>query len=234
MVSQERQPTVDKIIGIYGAGGHGRGVMEVLKEQVLEVKGGDNTKLVFVETHPTKELVNGVELISEKDFFSLESNEKYFNVAIADPNARQQIADRCISQGAKSLEVRSNQAKIFDLNTIGEGAIFSPFSVVTVNTKIGRFFHGNIHSCIEHDSVIGDFVTFSPGSHCNGNVNIGNKVFVGAGAYLINGSSEKALSIGEGAIIGMGSVVIHDVEPFTTVAGVPAKEIKSKNSDPIR
>jgi UDP-N-acetylmuramoylalanine-D-glutamate ligase len=109
MVSQERQPTVDKIIGIYGAGGHGRGVMEVLKEQVLEVKG-DDTKLVFVETHPTKELVNGVELISEKDFFSLESNEKYFNVAIADPNARQQIADRCISQGAKSLEVRSNQA----------------------------------------------------------------------------------------------------------------------------
>jgi sugar O-acyltransferase (sialic acid O-acetyltransferase NeuD family) len=231
MVSQERQPTVDKIIGIYGAGGHGRGVMEVLKEQVLEVKGGDNTKLVFVETHPTKELVNGVELISEKDFFSLESNEKYFNVAIADPNARQQIA---INQGAKSLEVRSNQAKIFDLNTIGEGAIFSPFSVVTVNTKIGRFFHGNIHSCIEHDSVIGDFVTFSPGSHCNGNVTIGNKVFVGAGAYLINGSSEKALSIGEGAIIGMGSVVIHDVEPFTTVVGVPAKEIRSKNSDPIR
>ena len=64
-------------------------------------------------------------------------------------------------------------------------------------------------------------------------MNVGNKVFVGAGAYIINGSSEKALSIGEGAIIGMGSMVIHDVEPFTTVAGVPAKEIKRKNTDSI-
>ena len=64
MVSRERQPSMDKLIGIYGAGGHGRGVMEVLKEQILEGKGGDKTKLVFVETYPTKELVNGVELIS--------------------------------------------------------------------------------------------------------------------------------------------------------------------------
>lgn len=36
----------------------------------------------------------------------------------------------------------------------------------------------------------------------------------------------KGVTIGKGAIIGAGSVVTKDVEPFTIVAGNPAKIIK--------
>ncbi|MCZ8192279.1 MAG: DapH/DapD/GlmU-related protein, partial [Microcystis sp. LE19-338.1B] len=36
----------------------------------------------------------------------------------------------------------------------------------------------------------------------------------------------KGVTIGKGAIIGAGSVVTKDVEPFTVVAGNPAKIIK--------
>nr|WP_287744653.1 hypothetical protein [Microcystis sp. M169S2] len=36
----------------------------------------------------------------------------------------------------------------------------------------------------------------------------------------------KRVRIGKGAIIGAGSVVTQDVEPFTIVAGNPAKIIK--------
>ncbi|AKE63582.1 2,3,4,5-tetrahydropyridine-2,6-dicarboxylate N-acetyltransferase [Microcystis aeruginosa NIES-2549] len=36
----------------------------------------------------------------------------------------------------------------------------------------------------------------------------------------------KRVTIGKGAIIGAGSVVTQDVEPFTVVAGNPAKIIK--------
>lgn len=45
-------------------------------------------------------------------------------------------------------------------------------------------------------------------------------VLIGAGAKLIGN-----IVIGEGAKIGAGSVVLNDIEPHTTVAGVPARPI---------
>jgi acetyltransferase-like isoleucine patch superfamily enzyme len=53
-------------------------------------------------------------------------------------------------------------------------------------------------------------------------INIANDVWIGAGAIILNG-----VSIGAGAIIGAGSVVTKDVEPYTIVAGNPARKIKN-------
>lgn len=55
-------------------------------------------------------------------------------------------------------------------------------------------------------------------------ITICNDVWVGAGAIILNG-----ITIGEGAVVGAGSVVTKDVEPYTIVAGNPAKKIKDVN-----
>jgi serine O-acetyltransferase len=47
---------------------------------------------------------------------------------------------------------------------------------------------------------------------------IGNEVVIGAGAVLLG-----PIRVGDGAKIGAGSVVIHDVPPQKTVVGVPAR-----------
>jgi len=47
---------------------------------------------------------------------------------------------------------------------------------------------------------------------------IGNEVVIGAGAILLG-----PISVGDGAKIGAGSVVIRDVPPEKTVVGVPAR-----------
>ncbi len=52
---------------------------------------------------------------------------------------------------------------------------------------------------------------------------IGDNVWIGYGAYIMPG-----INIGEGAIIGARAVVTHDVEPFTIVAGVPARAISKR------
>lgn len=53
-------------------------------------------------------------------------------------------------------------------------------------------------------------------------ISIGNDVWIGARSIIL-----KGITIGSGAIIGAGSVVTKDVDPFTVVAGNPAKFIKA-------
>lgn len=55
-------------------------------------------------------------------------------------------------------------------------------------------------------------------------VSIGQRVWIGARA-LIAAAHDQHLTIGEGAVIGAGSVVTRDVPPFTFAAGSPAKPI---------
>lgn len=54
---------------------------------------------------------------------------------------------------------------------------------------------------------------------------IGKDVWIGAYTRIKTG-----VSIGDGSIIAMGSVVTKDVEPFSVYGGVPAKKIKDRFS----
>lgn len=54
-------------------------------------------------------------------------------------------------------------------------------------------------------------------------ISVKKKVLIGAGAIIMPG-----VIIGEYAQVGSGAVVTKDVEPYTVVAGVPAKKIKDK------
>lgn len=53
-----------------------------------------------------------------------------------------------------------------------------------------------------------------------GEVYIGNDVWIGARVIIL-----PNVIVGEGAVIAAGAVVTKDVEPYTIVGGVPAKEI---------
>lgn len=52
---------------------------------------------------------------------------------------------------------------------------------------------------------------------------IGDEVYVGAGARIIGG-----ITIGDRAKVGANAVVVRDVEPDTSVVGIPAKPIASQ------
>lgn len=54
-----------------------------------------------------------------------------------------------------------------------------------------------------------------------GNVTIGNDVWIGYNVNIMSG-----VTIGDGAVIGSGSIVTKYVEPYSIVAGNPAKLIK--------
>lgn len=61
-----------------------------------------------------------------------------------------------------------------------------------------------------------------------GDIVIGNDVWIGYDAIIMAG-----VTIGDGAIIGTRAVVTKDVEPYSIIGGVPAKEIRKRFSTDI-
>jgi len=76
------------------------------------------------------------------------------------------------------------------------------------------------NNCVIRDSDLHKIVTSkNPNTK---SIKIGKHVWVGTNSIIL-----KGVTIGDGAIIGAGSVVVNDVPPATLVAGNPAKVIKT-------
>jgi sugar O-acyltransferase (sialic acid O-acetyltransferase NeuD family) len=154
-----------------------------------------------------------------------DAEQRQVCLAIANSAARERLAARCAAAGVSLLGARAANVVVMDDVQVGEGEILSPFVTLTSNIRIGRCFHANLYSYVEHDCVIGDFVTFAPAVRCNGNVVIEDHAYIGAGALLKQGRPGQPLVIGRGAVVGMGAVVTRSVPPGATVVGNPARPI---------
>lgn len=210
------------LFGVYGASGCGRGVMPLAREQLRHI-GIPIDQLVFVDDAPESDVVNGQRVMRYKDFLSANASERYIVLAIANGRIREELASRCLGDGVRSWTVGANNVVRMDNVQLGEGAILSPFVTLTSNIRIGRHFHANLYSYVEHDCVIGDYVTFAPGVKCNGNIVIEDHAYIGAGAMIKQGRPGQPLLIGRGAVVGMGAVVTKDVPAGATVVGNPAR-----------
>jgi len=207
-----------RLIGVYGASGCGRGIMPL----VWETHGRDAT-VVFIDDGAAGATVNGRPVVDWEGFVKTPADSRGACLAIANSEIRERLADKCASAGVPLLGARARNALVMDEVEIGEGALLSPFVTLTSNIRIGRCFHANLYSYVEHDCVIGDFVTFAPRVCCNGNVHIEDHAYIGTGAVIRQGTPDKPLVIGRGAMVGMGAVVTKDVPAGTTVVGNPAR-----------
>ncbi|MGY6564105.1 MAG: CatB-related O-acetyltransferase [Halomonadaceae bacterium] len=119
-------------------------------------------------------------------------------------------------------------------NTVIKKASVGKFCSISWNVSIGGQNH-NLDSVTSHSMT--NFIRwgFSGGkpekynelsygisSECE----VGNDVWIGSNAVIL-----RRVKVGNGAVIGAGAVVTHDVEPYTIVVGVPAKPIRKRFDD---
>ena len=212
----------EPLFAVFGASGCGRGVMPLARKQVREA-GVAAERLVFVDDKPVVAIVNGHRVLTYREFLEMPASERHVALAIANSTIRERLAERCAGDGVRPWSVIADNVVVMDDVQIGLGAILCPFVTLTSNIRIGRHFHANLYSYVEHDCVIGDFVTLAPAVKCNGNIVIEDHCYIGAGAVLKQGRPGLPLVVGKGAMVGMGAVVTKDVAAGTTVVGNPAR-----------
>lgn len=128
---------------------------------------------------------------------------------------------------AHDVEIRNNV-------TIGRWTYIEPFTFVNEasigafcaigrNVAIGGFQHPYSYPGISakmYRGLLG--LDYDDSSHP---VRVGNDVWIGEKAIVLRGT------VGDGAVVGAGAVVTHDVPACAIVAGVPAKIIGWRFSD---
>lgn len=119
------------------------------------------------------------------------------------------------------LEMLVNKLNaVFGQCIIGRGADFGP-GLVLIHSQgivINGSVRGGSNIYIEHQVTIGAERNQSPV--------LGSDIFIGAGAKILG-----AVTIGDGARIGANAVVVNDVPPHTTVVGIPARVVRTRQND---
>ena len=106
---------------------------------------------------------------------------------------------------------------------LGLGCVIYPHCFIGDKAKISDFVFCLSHCTINHDVQLGDRVILASG------VSLAGYVRVEPGCYLGQASScREKITIGQGSLVGMGSVVVKDVPAHTVVAGNPSKKLKQR------
>jgi acetyltransferase-like isoleucine patch superfamily enzyme len=102
---------------------------------------------------------------------------------------------------------------------IGDSAFLDGRDGLTIGANVNLGSHVSIYTR-QHDIDSPDF------AEVGGPVVIEDYAYVGSHAIVLPG-----VTIGRGGVVGAGSVVTKDVEPFTFVAGVPARFVRRRSED---
>lgn len=109
---------------------------------------------------------------------------------------------------------------------VGAGSILFAGVVATADVTVGAHVVVMPQTVLTHDDQVDDFATIASGVRLGGGVHVEREAYLGAGAMIREG-----LRIGEAALVGMGSVVLHDVPARETWVGAPARPLRSTDVD---
>ncbi len=200
---------------IYGAGGHGRVVADILEHQGdCDIPGFlDDAHDLWGETMFSYPILGGLDLLARTDL-----RRHLIIVAVGD-NAKRRTLVRAIAALGYSFTNAVHPSCRFGRGvTIGIGAVLMPNAVANAGAVIGAHTILNTAATVDHDCHIGDYVHICPGAHLAGGVVVSDGAQIGIGASVLPG-----VHIGRGSVIGAGSVVLKDVPDESISVGVPAK-----------
>lgn len=142
-------------------------------------------------------------------------------IAMGEPAMREKMRIKYTDLGYRFATLIHASAWISPSATIKPGTVIFPFVYVAHGTTIGENALVHTHAVIENDCYIERDTFVSYGSVTGAKTRIGQASFIGPNATIRDG-----ISIGEQAIIGMGSVVVKDIEPRVVGVGNPCSKLR--------
>lgn len=191
---------------VYGGGGHGKALIELLRAQSLYRIVG----LVDDGIHPSAQVM-GLPVLGGKDSLpQLYAQGVRLAVnavgGIGNTGARIEVFRRLAQAGFTCPAVIHPTAFIEPSAELSTGVQVMPHAYVGSQARIGLGVIVNTGAIVSHDCILGEYANISPGAILAGEVQIGSRALIGMGVTV-----NLQVKVGAGARIGNGATVKSDV-----------------------
>jgi sugar O-acyltransferase (sialic acid O-acetyltransferase NeuD family) len=209
-------------IYVFGAGGLTADFTAMIDE-VPDIVGSDGNRYdiqAFTETSPSSSTFMDKPVISEERFRGIAGSnaQTHLFVLVGSPTDRERLVASLAHLQITYPSFAHPSVNVHRTDSRADGVIVGQNVVISANVRIERHAYINIGGIVGHDVTIREFASIGPGACLNGNVEIRRACDIGATAAFRPG-----VTVGDESVIGMGAVVVRNVEAGTTVVGNPAR-----------
>jgi len=137
-----------------------------------------------------------------------------------DPAIR--IGDRVVISNGCVIQAKTGPLNIGDNCDIGAHTIISSISTITLAPSVliaGNCYIGGARYHLENKEI----PIMNQGIYSRGPISIGEGTWIGASATILDG-----VSIGQGCVIGAGSLVTANIPDYAIAVGTPARVIRTR------
>lgn len=199
---------------IIGAGGCAKSIVDSIVTQEWNFCG-------FIDHNREKHSHLGFPVLAHTIEEISNCEDYYYIIAIGNNKIRKHYYDLLKGYGLRLASIVDSSAIISLRAFIGEGCFIGKMAIINGCATVKDNCIINTKALVEHGAFVHQHVNMSPNSTINGDVILNEGCWLGSASVVIG-----QLSVGQWSVVGAGAIVIHNVEDFTTVAGVPAVRIK--------
>lgn len=215
MKSSARARQAPRPVVVWGGGGHGHVVVDLLR-----VLGGWDVVGILDNRNPPGTRIMDVPVLGEADQLPRLRREGVAHVAVAigEPAARADMLARARALGFEMPTLVHPSCVVSAAAVVGPACVLCAGAIVGPQSVLGTGVIVNTRASVDHDVRLGDFAHVAPGATVCGFVAIGRGTWIGAGAVV-----RDHVALGDRVMVGAGAVVLQDVPDGLTVFGCPAK-----------
>jgi len=207
------------ILGICGAGGLGREVLELARIINSRIKVWEDF-IFIVDGEPGND-VNGVKVYSYEDAKNKFSGSMEVSVGIGEPAVRERLFKKLKADGLETATLIHPDVHIPETTRIGKGVTIQYGCFISCNVEIGDYVYLQPQVNVGHNDILKEGCILSGMTNLAGGVTIGKYTYVGLSAAF-----KEGVSVGDYSIIGMYSAVYNDIPDEMIAMGNPARPMK--------
>lgn len=199
-------------ISIWGAGGHGKVVLDAAIKSAMPIEG-------IIDDFFEKKALYDVPIYRSNSI-------QLFNktiIAIGNNSMRKEKYQLCRAQNIEFINVLHPSSILGLFVRLEQGIMILARAVVNSNSVIGANVIINTGAIVEHDVEICAHAHVAPGAVICGGCFVGENVMVGAGAII-----QPNISICSNVTIGSGSIVTKNIKEAGVYYGSPVKKYDFK------